>query len=167
MNIDKKFKQAQDETRTWFRNCLMCKIHRASINALKDENVKLKEKIKKLEKQIEELEDAEYDYIDQNKRMWGEKMIKRIWNYEITIGQLLVGGILDNMISYFIIWRWVNERDNEIFERGEKMKGIIPFSCIKDLDEIKDLFEQAGHAVTVEKNYIRVEEESQDEKGSD
>ena len=47
------------------------------------------------------------------------------------------------------------------------MKGIIPFSCIKDLDEIKELFEQAGYAVTVERNYIRVEEESQDEKGSD
>ena len=32
----------------------------------------------------------------------GEKMIKRIWNCEITIGQLLVGGILGNTIAYLI-----------------------------------------------------------------
>ena len=43
-------------------------------------------------------------------------------------------------------------------------KGIIPFSCIKDLDEIKELFEQAGYTVTVEKNYIRIEEEDKNEK---
>lgn len=47
------------------------------------------------------------------------------------------------------------------------MKGIIPFECIEDLDQLTKLFEQTGRAVTVEKNYIRVEEESQDEKGSD
>ena len=47
------------------------------------------------------------------------------------------------------------------------MKGIIPFSCIDDVDELTKLFEQTGKVVTVEKNYIRVEEESQDEKGSD
>ena len=46
---------------------------------------------------------------------------------------------------------------------GEKMKGIIPFSCIDDVVELTKLFEQTGRTVTVEKNYIRVEEEDENE----
>ena len=44
-------------------------------------------------------------------------------------------------------------------------KGIIPFECIEDLDQLKELFEQTGYTVTVEHNYIRLEEE-ENEKGS-
>ena len=45
-------------------------------------------------------------------------------------------------------------------------KGIIPFECIEDLDQLTKLFKESGYAVTVEKNYIRVEKEVQDEKQS-
>ena len=45
-------------------------------------------------------------------------------------------------------------------EGGDKMtKGIIPFSCIDDVEELITLFQATGYLVTVveSKKYIRVE----------
>ena len=44
-------------------------------------------------------------------------------------------------------------------------KGIIPFNCIEDIDELSRLFIETGYVVTVEaeKKYIRVERIDSDE----